>query len=177
MLATPKPSEGGSTVAKLELGKVYKINFVDVDGNIFSTADRRITIVVLISQANIDKARAVGDRIPDFCLANPNYRMISVLAFEKKHSKPVRMIMSAVMRRRLDGEASRLQPRYDRLKISHDARHDVFAVADFDGAVSAQLDAKFEASLFRVFVFGKTGDLLKQWNDVPTAEELAAALK
>ena len=103
--------------------------------------------------------------------------MITVVAFEKKHSKPVRMIISAVMRRQLDGEARRLQSRYDQLKITRSARQDVFAVADFDGAITAQLGSKPEANLFHVFVFGKNRELLKQWNDVPSAEDLAAALK
>jgi len=159
------------------VGASYRINFADVDGNTLSTADGHITTVVLITKANIDKARAVADRTPDFCLASPTYRMITVLAFEKKHSKPVRMILSSLMRRRVDSEAQQLQTRYDRLKIARSARQDVFAVADFDGLITMQLGLQPSASLFHVFVFGKNGELLKQWNDVPSAEELAAALK
>src|SRR5712692_8054243 len=119
-----------SIFAELTVGESYRINLPDVDGNTFSTADGRITTVVLISKSNIDKARAVGDRTPDFCLANPTYRMITVLAFEKKHSRPVRAILSSLMRRRLDFEGRRLQMRYDQLKIAHPARQNVFAVAD-----------------------------------------------
>ena len=154
-----------------------QIKFTDVDGNAFSTADGRITILVLTAQSNIDKARAVGDRTPDFCLANPTYRMITVVAFEKNHSRPVRAMLSSLMRHRLDAEARRLQTRYDRLKIARNARADVFAVADFDGAITTQLGSKWDANLFRVFIFGKNGELLKQWEDVPSAEDLAAALK
>jgi len=159
------------------IGQSYRINFTDVDGNAFSTADGHTTSVVLTSKANIDKARLVGDRIPDFCLGNPAYRMITVLAFETKHSGPMRALLKSVIRHRLASEARRLQTRYDQLKIARDARRDVSAVADFDNTVAAQLDAKPEAALFRVFVFGKNGELLKQWNEVPSAEELAAALK
>jgi hypothetical protein len=166
-----------SILAQPTAGENYRIHFVDVDGNAFSTADGRITTLVLINQSNTDKAPAVGDHIPDFCLGNSNYRMITVLAFEKKHSKPVRMIMASLMRRRLDSEARRLQSRYDQLKIVRNARQDVSAVADFDGTISTQLGAQPAADLFRVFVFGRNGELLKQWNDVPRAEELAAALK
>ena len=166
-----------SILAQSTAGENHRINFVDVDGNALSTADGRITTLVLINQSNVDKAHAVGDRIPDFCLGNSKYRMITVLAFEKKHSRPVRMILTSLMRGRLDSEARRLQSRYDQLKIARNARPDVCAVADFDGTISTQLKAQPAAALFHVFVFGRNGELLRQWNDVPKAEELAAALK
>jgi peroxiredoxin len=166
-----------SIFGEAKVGESYRINLVDVDGSALSTADGHITTVVLISKSNIDKARAVGDRAPDFCLTNPSYRMITILAFEKKHSKPVRMIITSLMRRRLDSEARRLQSRYDQLKIVRNPRQDVRAVADFDGTISTQLGAQAAANLFRVFVFGRNGNLLKEWNDVPTAEELAAVSK
>ena len=174
MIALCAPST--SILAELTVGENYRINFVDLDGNAL-TADGRITTVVLTNQSNIDKARAVGDRTPDSCLGNPTYRMITVVAFEKKHSKPVRMILTSLMRRRLDSEARRLQLRYDQLKIVRNARQDVFAVADFDGLVTTQLGSQPSATLFHVFVFGRNGELLKKWNDVPSSEELAAVLK
>jgi hypothetical protein len=163
--------------AELSVGQKYTIDLVDVDGNKFSTADGRITVLVLTSQSNIEKARAVGDRIPDFCLANLNYRMMTVLAFEKNHSRPVRAVMNSMVRRRLDSEARRLQSRYDQLKISRDARHDVVAVADFGSAIAKQLGSEWSANLFRAFVFGKNGEVINQWSDVPSAEELSSALK
>ncbi len=163
--------------AELTLGEKYRINLVDVDGHTFSIDDGHIMTVVLTTQSNIDKARAVGDRTPAFCLGNPTYRMITVLAFEGKHSKPVRMVLTSLMRRRLDSEARRLQTRYDQLKIVRNARQDVSAVADFDGTITTQLGAQTTSALFHVLVFGRNGELLKQWNDVPTAEDLAAALK
>ena len=166
-----------SILAELTVGKNYRINLVAVDGNALSTADGHITTVVLINQSNIDKARAVGDRTPDSCLGNPTYRMVTVVAFEKDHSKPVRMILSSLMRRRLDSEARRLQSRYDQLKIARNARPDVFAVADFDGLVTTKLGSQPSATLFHVFIFGRNGELLKKWNNVPPADELAAVLK
>ena len=166
-----------SIFAELTVGESYRVNLVDVDENTFSTADGHITTVVLVSKSNIDKAHAVGDHTPDSCLGNPTYRMITVLAFETKHSKPVRMILTSLMRRRIDSEAQQLQTRYDRLKIPRNARQDVFAVADFDGVVTTQLGSQPSAALFHLFVFGRNGELLKQWNDVPSAEELAAALR
>ena len=166
-----------SILGELTVSESYRVNFVDIDGNTFSTADGHITTVVLIGKSNADKARAVGDRTPDLCLTNPIYRMVTILAFEKKHSKPVRMILTSLVRRRVDSEARQLQTRYDRLKIARDARHDVFAIADFDGTITTQLGLQPSATLFHVFVFGRKGELLKQCNDVPSSEELAAALK
>ena len=166
-----------SIFGEAAVGERYRINFADVDGNALSTADGHITILVLVGKSNIDKAHAVGDRAPDFCLTNPTYRMITVVAFEKNYSKPVRMILASLMRRRVDSEARQLQARYNRLKIARDPRHDVFAIADFDGTITKRLGAQPAATLFHVFVFGRNGELLKQWSDVPTAEELAAALR
>jgi hypothetical protein len=166
-----------SNFADLVVGQRYSLSFTDVDGNTFSTADERITVLGLASRANIDKARAVGERIPDFCLANPTYRMITVVSFATKHSRPVRALLAAMMRHRLDAEAQRLQLRYDRLKNARNARQDVFASADFDGTLTEQLGAKPDPQLFRVFVFGKNGELLRQWSEVPSEEELANALK
>jgi len=158
-------------------GETQPLKFIDVDGNALSTADGHFTVLVVSAQANTDKAATVGARIPDFCLGNANYRMITAVSFETKHSAPVRAVLRSAIRHRLDSEAKRLQKRYDEHKISRDARHDVFAVADFDGAIVEQLNLKSDAALFRVFVFGKNGELLKQWNEVPSADELAATLK
>jgi hypothetical protein len=166
-----------STFAQMKADAKYQVNFTDVDGNAFSTADGHITTIVLTTQSSTDKARTVGDRTPDFCLGNPIYRMVTVLAFEKKHSKPIRAILGSLMRRRLDAEGRRLQERYNKLKITRDARHDIFAVADFDGTIVKQFGAQPVAELFQVFVFGRNGELTKQWNNVPSAEELGSALK
>ena len=166
-----------SILADPTIGQVYRIDLSNIDGNSVSTADGRISTLVLVGKSNVDKAREVGDRIPDFCLGNPLYRMVTVVAFESKHSRPVRAFLTSVIRRRVDSEAKRLQARYDQLKIARNARDDVFATADFDGAIAAQLDAKPGASLFRVFIFGKKGELIKQWSDVPASEDLSAALK
>ena len=166
-----------SIFADLTVGQTYRVGFVDVDGNSLSTADGRITTIVLTTQAGIGRAHAVGDRTPDLCLGNPTYRMITVLVFETKHTKPTRFVLTSVMRHRLDSEGHRLQDRYDKLKIARDARRDLSCVADFDGAIARQLGSEPGSALFHVLIFGKNGELLKQWNDVPTTEELSAALK
>ena len=163
--------------ADLLVGQIYPLKFVDVDGNTLSTADGHVTVVVLTITADVPKAQTVSDRVPDYCLANPTYRMITIVNFQKRRAKPTRMILSALMRHRLNAEAQRLQVRYTANKISGAARRDVFAVADFDGVVTNQLGARFESAGFHVFVFGRDGALLRQWNDVPSAEELSAVVR
>jgi hypothetical protein len=163
--------------AALSAGQNYALNFTDVDGRTLSTSDGHVTIVVLTTTADREKARSVGDRVPDYCLGNPNYRMITVLNFTRKHTRIGRKIATMFVRHRLDEEAKRLQTRYDAKKIASNARSDIFAVADFDGTVSSQLGRQPEAIDFHVFVFGRNGELLQQWDDVPSAADLAAAVK
>jgi hypothetical protein len=163
--------------ATLSNGQIYALNFVDVDGHSLSTADGHVTVLVLATPADSDKARAVGDHVPDYCLGNPNYRMITVLQFNRRKTQIGRKIATMIVRHRLGNEARRLQTRYDAKKIARDARSDIFTVTDFDGTAASQLGEQVEATDFRVFVFGRNGELLAQWNDVPTAEELAAVIK
>ena len=163
--------------AALSVGQIYALKFVDVDGHILSTADGHVSVVVLTTTVGSERAHAVGDHVPDYCLGNPSYRMITVLNFTRKHTLLGGKIATMLVRHRLDEEARRLQPRYDAKKITHNARDDVFAVTDFDGTVSSQLGGQSEATDFRVFVFGKDGELLKQWDDVPAPDDLAAVLK
>lgn len=159
------------------IGQTYALRFVSIDGRTLSTADGHVTIVVLAITANWEKARAVGDLVPDYCLGNPNYRMITVIRFIRKHGPIVRKIAMAVVRRRVTEEAKRLQSRYDANKITGDARQDIFTVTDFDGSVSSQFDESAESGSFRVLVFARDGKLLAQWTDVPSAKQLATVLK
>jgi hypothetical protein len=161
----------------LSIGNIYPISFADVDGNKLSTADGHVTIVVLTTAAEHEKARIVGDRVPDFCLGNRDYRMVSVVHFTVRHTAIGRRVVTAFIRHRVREEAKRLQVRYDAKKISRDAKTDVFVVTDFDGTAASQLGQPAGATDFCVFVFGRTGKLLLQWHGVPSAEELAVALK
>ena len=161
----------------LSNGQRYKINFVDIDGNSLSTADGHITVLVLTTPEDREKARSVGDRVPDYCLGNPNYRMITILNFTRRRTQIGRNIVTMLVRHHLDEEAKRLQARYDEKKIARDARTDIFTATDFDGTVSSQLGAESPAASFGVFVFGRNGELLQHWDDVPSAQELAAVLK
>lgn len=155
--------------------KIHALRAVDVDGNRLSTADGHITVLVLTNKANSPKADLVGERVPNFCLGNPAYRLITLVEFDA-HSAGVRSFLTTMVRRRLDAEGRKLQGRYDANKIARVARSDVYAVVDFNGRVMAQL-GNLAPAPFRVLIIGKNGELLRQWNDVPGAEELAAALK
>ncbi len=136
-----------------------------------------MTVVVLTTPADREKARAVGDRIPERCLGNPDYRMITVVRFARKHTVVGRRIATAFIRHRINEETKRLQIRYDGKKIARDARKDVFVATDFDGSIASQLGEPEGATDFSVFVFGRNGELIARWNGVPSTEQLAAALK
>ena len=88
-----------------------------------------------------------------------------------------RRVAIAFIRHRMREEAKRLQVRYDGQKISRDASRDVFVVADFDGTVASQLGQTVKTNEFCVFVFGRTGELLGQWHEIPSADQLTAILK
>ena len=159
----------------LSNGQHYAFNFVDIDGHKLSTADGHVTVLVLATTGDSEKVRAVGDRVPDHCLGDPKYRMITIVHFASKHTAIGRKIATMLLRHRVKEEAKRLQARYDAKKIERDAHGDIFTVADFDGTALSQLGGP-EAK-FHVFVFSNSGELLQQWNDVPGADQLAAALK
>jgi hypothetical protein len=161
----------------LSSGATYSLSFVDIDGNKLSTADGHVTVLVVATTADWEKARAVGERVPDHCLGNPDYRMITIIRFIRKHGAIVQKIAMAVVKHRVSEEAKRLQGRYDKNKIMRDARQDIFTVTDFDGTVSSQLGQPSGATDFCVFVFGRRGELLAQWHGVPAAKQLAAVVK
>jgi len=137
------------------IGQSYRINFTDIDGNALSTADGHITSVVLISKANVDEAHTVGDRNPDFCLGDPTCRMITVVAFETKHSKLVRALFTSFMRRRSIQNRSSFKP------ATIDFRSCETPVRTFSPLPISKLRLQRSsiqsrvAALFHVFVFRK----------------------
>ena len=163
--------------AALSIGTTYSLGFEDIDGRNFSTADGHVTVLVVATTADWEKARAVGERIPDYCLGNPDYRMITIVRFIRKHAVIGRTVARAFIRHRVNEEARRLQTRYNAHNISRDAGSDIFVVTDFDGAISSKLDVEIGAEAFRVLVFARDGKLLAQWTDVPSAKQLAGVLK
>ena len=164
----------GSLWAGLSVGQICTFTFNDVDGNTFSTVDGRVTVITLTTQSDLDKATLVGDRLPDYCLGNSKYRMITVVSLGQ-HNRLVRAFLVRSTRQRLDQEARRVQKRYDANRVQKNPRQEIFAVTDFEGKVSLQLGNP--PSNFRVLVFAGDGALLKEWNAVPTAEELATVLR
>jgi hypothetical protein len=163
--------------AALSTGATYSLSFLDIDGNKLSTADGHITVIVLATPADREKARTVGDRVPQHCLGNPECRMITIIRFTRRHIAIGRRIATALVRHRVNEEVRRLQAQYDGKGIRRDARKDVLVVTDFDGSVSSQLGQPEGATDFCVFVFGRNGQLIAQWHEVPSTEQLAAALK
>jgi hypothetical protein len=161
----------------LSIGATYPLGFVDIDGNKHSTADGHVTVIVLTTPADREKAHTVGDRVPEHCLGNPDYRMITIIRFARRHTVVGRRIATALIRHGVSEEAKRLQARYDGKKIVRDARKDIFVATDFDGSVSSQLGEPKGATDFCVFVFGRNSELIAQWHGVPSAEQLAAAVK
>ena len=131
-------------------------------------------MLVLTTRPNLEKAREVGDRIPDRCLGNPICRMITVIQFGNR-TRVMQYLLSASVRHGLDSEAKRLQKRYMAKGLSRDARSDIYAVADFNGQTAAQLDLQ-SSTEFQVLVLAHDGTLVRAWTSVPSAEELAAAL-
>src|SRR6266404_5098736 len=161
----------------LSSGAIYPLTFMDINGNKLSTADGHVTVLVVATTADWEKAREMGDRVPDYCLGNANYRMITVIRFIRKHGPIVRKIAMAVVKHRVTEEAKRLQSRYDTNKLVRDARQDIFTVTDFDGTASSQLGEPAGATDFCVFVFGRKGELLAQWHGDPAAKQLTAVVK
>jgi hypothetical protein len=161
----------------LSNGQRYALKFVDIDGHKLSTADGHVTVLVLATTGDSEKVRAVGDHVPDYCLGNPRYRMITIVHFTRKHTAIGRKIATAFVRHRIREEAKRLQARYDVSKIARDARNDIFTVTDFDGTALSQLGGQTEAANFHAFVFSESGELLQQWSSVPSAANLAAVIK
>ncbi len=161
----------------LSTGSSYSIDLVDIEGNKLSTSDGHVTIVVVTTTADREKARAVGDHVPDDYLGNPDYRMITIVHFTGRHTVIGRRIASSFVRHRVREEARRLQARYDSKKLSRDAKRDIHVVTDFDGAIASRFGGAEKAADFSVLIFGKTGELLVQWPTVPSTAQLAAVLK
>jgi len=161
----------------LSIGKTYSLSLVTIDGNKLSTSDGHVTVVVLAIPADRAKASLVGDRVPERVLGNPDYKMITVVHFVRGRTVFGRKLITALMRHRVNEEAARLQSRYKGKGIERDARNDILVAADFDGSVSSQLGESTGETSFSVFVFGRHGELIAQWHDVPSAEQLDAALK
>jgi ABC-type proline/glycine betaine transport system ATPase subunit len=154
----------------------YDLEMTDVDQHVLSTADGHLTLIVAARTNQLDKVRTVGDRAPDECLGNPKDQFVTLITFEAEPVTPARMVVDATARHRLDEEGKRLQERYASKKLDRDARQDCHAVLDFDGKIAARLEVPPSAA-FQVIVLSGSGQVLGRWDDLPSAEDLAAAMK
>jgi hypothetical protein len=162
---------------ELRPGNTYPLTFTDVDRHQLSTADGHITIISVVNRRDEAKAESVGDRTSQITLGDPKFRLITLVNFQQNILPPLRGMVSAMIRRRLDQEAKDVQKSYADRHINRKARDDIYVVADFDGKAVSQLGINPVSSEFAVLVFDGRGRLVRRWNDVPSAEMLAQALK
>jgi hypothetical protein len=160
----------------LATGETYRLVFTDVDRNQISTAGGHVTIINVTTRQHEEKARALGDRIPNAYIGDARYRFVTVINFQGGIPSPLRPLTVAIVRRRLNKEAKRIQPRYAAAHRTRDPRRDLIAVADFDGTAVNQLGIARSSGEFAAFLFDGEGHLLRRWSDVPTQPELAKAL-
>ena len=162
---------------QLHPGNTYPLTFTDVDRHQLSTADGHVTIISVVTRRDEAKADTVGERMSKITFGDPKVRLINVVNFQQSIFSPLRGMVSAMIRNRLDQEAKEVQRKYAELHINRNARDDIFVVADFDGKAVSQLGIVPTSSEFTVFIFDGKGRLVRRWSDVPPAEQLAQAIK
>ncbi|MEY2518330.1 MAG: hypothetical protein QOF24_89 [Verrucomicrobiota bacterium] len=165
-----------ANAVELRVGNLYPLTFTDVDQHQLSTSDGHVTIISVVTRKDEHKAQSVGDSVPHSYYGDPKFRLITLVNFQQGIFAPLRGMISAMIRHRLDGEAKELQKVYAEKKLMRNARNDIFVVADFDGKAVSQLGIAPASSEFTVFIFDGRGRLIRRWNDVPPAGALAAAL-
>jgi hypothetical protein len=166
-----------SSAIQLHPGNTYPLTFTDVDRHQLSTVDGHVTIISVVNRRDEAKAQAVGDRVSQITAGDPKIRLITLVNFQQNIILPLRGMVSAVIRHRLDDEAKEVQKLYSDRHINRNARDDIFVVADFDGKAVSQLGIAPVSPEFAVFVFDGKGRLVRRWNDVPTPEMLTQAIK
>lgn len=123
------------------------------------------------------KAQTVGDRVSQITAGDPKVRLITLVNFQQNIILPLRGMVSAVIRHRLDDEAKEVQKSYAERHINRKARDDIFVVADFDGKAVSQLGIAPTSPEFAVFIFDGKGRLVRRWSDAPSAEMLTQAIR
>jgi hypothetical protein len=162
---------------QMRVGNDYPLSFTDVDRHQLSTADGHVTIITVVTRKDEAKAQAVGDHIPRQYYGDLKFRLITLVNFQQNIFPPLRGMVSALIRHRLDQEAKELQKVYSERHLNRNPRDDIYVVADFDGKAVGQLGISPISSEFAVFVFDGHGRLVRRWNDVPTPEMLAQAFQ
>ena len=162
---------------QLHPGNTYSLVFTDVDRHQLSTADGHVTIISVVTNRDEAKAQTVGDRMTQITLGDPKIRLINLVNFQQNILPPLRGMVSAIIRHRLDTEAKDIQKTYAQRHINRNARDDIYVVADFDGKSVTQLGIAPTSSEFGVFIFDGHGRLVRHWSDVPSLEMLTQAIK
>lgn len=163
--------------AELRVGNSYQLAFTDVDQEQLSTSAGHVTIVSVATRENEAKAEALGHRVPHQFYGDPKFRLITIVNFQQDMFAPLRSMIMAIIRHRLDAEAKNLQKVYTEKKLKRNPRDDIYVVADFDGKAVSQLGIGPKSAEFAVFIFDGRGRLVRRWNEVPSAEALTAALQ
>jgi hypothetical protein len=161
----------------LKSGATYKLRFDDVDGKKIFTFDGHVSVIVVVTTKDTANAAEVGDRVPIRYKGNQKYRFLTIVHFRTIVSRWFSPIATLAIRHRLDQEATRIQPEYDKRKIRRNPRQDLFAVADFDGSALSKLGLSPDSNGVAVFLFDGNGVLMQYWQKVPDRESLAAALR
>jgi hypothetical protein len=161
---------------ELRPGNVYPLTFTDVDRHQLSTADGHVTIITVLTRKDEEKAEQVGERVPHVYLGDPKYRLITLVNFQRGVFPLFQGMINAIIRNRMDAEAKDLEKIYTSKHLTRNPRSDIFVVADFDGKAVSLLGINPSSSEFAVFIFDGRGQLVRRWNDVPSAEALAQAL-
>ncbi|MFL6569012.1 MAG: hypothetical protein ACJ8LI_07565 [Chthoniobacterales bacterium] len=162
--------------ASLQPHAVARLTFHDVDGNTLSTADGHVTIITVVTRQNEEQAHSIADQVPERCVADPKFRYVTLVNFQRKLAAPFQGLTRVIIRQRLDAEAQKLRPEYQQKKISRDPRKDMFVVADFDGSAVSQLGLLPDSNDVAVFVFNGHGKLIQNWAGVPPNDSLPGAI-
>jgi len=101
----------------LKSGATYKLQFDDVDGRKISTFDGHVSVIVVVTTTDTANATEVGDRVPSRYKGNQKYRFLTIVHFRTIVSRWFSPIATLAIRHRLDQEATRVQPEYDKRKI------------------------------------------------------------
>ncbi len=162
--------------AELKPGSVASLTFEDVDGKHLSTADGHVTIITVITRALEQEAHAVARQVPERYKGDQKYRYITLVNFQGKIPGVLQGVTRGMIRRRLDAEAKDLKSGYERRKITHEPRDDLFVIPDFDGSAVKKLGLSPESGELAVFIFNGAGKLVQRWHEVPPDDSLAKAI-
>ena len=158
----------------LKIGAKYAIQFVDIDGRQLATDDGHVVLLVVINREDEGKARLLGDSVPRRFVGNPNHRAVTVVHLDDVISNSLRPVTRMLLRRHRETHISDMRKVYQSRHLKSDPTNDIFAVGDFDGAISKQLNVP--GNQFAVFVFGRNGRLFGNWSMIPSVESLSAAM-